>query len=131
MTMPGLEPSSLLKVMAFMQGPGLRLVAPFIASFFLGGIVLSIALARKGAVSKTSAYMYLIVLGVALVGGAAASRGLIASRIVGLSGLAAVSISQGLLGFELYRGQRPTALAANACGLKSDGIGAEMRGQES
>src|ERR1041384_1045695 len=56
MTMPGLEPSSLLKVMAFMQGPGLRLVAPFILGFFVGGVFLSIALAKSGAVSKASAY---------------------------------------------------------------------------
>lgn len=114
MTMPGLELSSLLKVMAFMQGPGLRLVAPFIISFFVGGICLAIALAKKRAVSKAGAYLYLVAVGVAVVGGAAASRGLIASRAVGLSVLAAVSISQALLGLELSREHTRAALAANA-----------------
>jgi len=101
MTKPGLEPGSLLQVMAFMQGPGLRLVAPFIVSFFLGGAFLSIALAKKGAVSKASGWIYLAALGVAAAGAAAASSGIISSRAVGLSVLAAVSISQAALGLEL------------------------------
>jgi|SRR5215467_1821297 len=101
MTRPGLEPASLLQVMAFMQGPGLRLVAPFIASFFLGGVVLSIALAKKGDVSKASGWIYLAALGVAAAGAAAASDGIISSRAVGLSVLAAVSMAQAALGLEL------------------------------
>ena len=113
MTMPGLEPSSLLKVMAFMQGPGLRLVAPFILGFFVGGVFLSIALAKSGAVSKASAYMYLLMLGIAVLGGAAASAGILPSRIVGLSVLGAVSISQALIGCELSRSHRQAAFAVN------------------
>lgn len=103
MTQPGLERGSLLEVMAFMQGPGLRLVAPFIASFFLGGPLLSFALSKEGMVSKTSLYIYLISLGIALVGGSAASRGAISSRAIGLTVLGAVSIAQAYLGFELCR----------------------------
>ena len=113
MTMPGLELGSLLKVMAFMQGPGLRVVAPFILGFFVGGVFLSIALAKSGAVSKASAYMYLIALGIALAGGAAASAGILPSRVVGLSVLGAVSVSQALIGFELFRVHRTAALAVN------------------
>jgi hypothetical protein len=63
MTMPGLESSSLLQVMAFMQGPGLRLVAPFIVSFFLGSFLLSVTLAKKRTVSKASVYLYLAGIG--------------------------------------------------------------------
>ena len=113
MTMPGLEPSSLLKVMAFLQGPGLRLVAPFILGFFVGGVFLSIALAKSGAVSKASAYLYPMALGIAVVGGAAASAGILPSRVVGLSVLGAVSISQVLIGFELSRSRRHAAFAVN------------------
>ena len=114
MTMPGLELSSLLKVvMAFMQGPGLRLVAPFILGFFVGGVFLSIALAKSGAVSKASARMYLVALGIAVLGGAAASTGLLPSRVVGLSVLGAVSVSQALIGFEWSRDHRQTAFAVN------------------
>ena len=101
MTAPGLERAALLQVMAFMQGPGLRLVAPFIISFFLGGVVLSIALTRKHAVSRSSAYTYLIALGLALAGAAAASPGFVSSRAVGLSVLAAVTVAQAILGAEL------------------------------
>ena len=46
MTGPNLEGDALVRVMAFMQGPGLRLLAPMIACYFVGGAWLSIALAR-------------------------------------------------------------------------------------
>lgn len=103
MTMPGLERSSLLQVMTFMQGPGLRLVAPFIVSFFLGGVLLSVALTKKHIVSRASVHLYLMSLGVALAGAAAASGGVISSRVVGLSVLGAVSMAQASVGFELRR----------------------------
>lgn len=103
MTMPGVEPRSLLQVMTFMQGPGLRLVAPFIASFFLGGILLSTALAKKRTVSKASMYLHLGSLVIAVIGAVAASGGVISSRAVGLSVLGAVSMAQASVGFELRR----------------------------
>jgi len=52
MTAPNLERAPLLQVMAFMQGPGLRLVAPFIISFFAGSVCLSVALMKDRVVSK-------------------------------------------------------------------------------
>jgi len=113
MTMPGLEPGSLLKVMTFLQGPGLRLVAPFILGFFIGGVFLSVSLAKSGAISKASAYMYLLMVGIAVLGGAAASAGILPSRIVGLSVLGAVSISQMLIGFELSRNHKQATFAMN------------------
>ena len=103
MTAPGLERAALLQVMAFMQGPGLRLVAPFIISFFAGSVVLSIALTRKHAVSKSSGYTFLIALGIALAGAPAASAGIVSPRAVGLSILAAVTMAQAILGAELGR----------------------------
>jgi hypothetical protein len=104
MTKPGLERGSSLQVMAYMQGPGLRLVAPFILSFFVGGTLLSLALSKRRIVSKMSVCLYPIALGIALVGGAAAYRGIISSRAVGLSVLAAVCMAQAWLGMELGRG---------------------------
>jgi hypothetical protein len=112
MTMPGLERASLLQVMAFMQGPGLRLVAPFIASFFVGSIWLSVTLSSRRTVSKASMYVYLIALGIALAGAAAVSGGLISSRSVGLLVLGAISMAQTTLGLELFRTPEHTALAA-------------------
>jgi hypothetical protein len=113
MTMPGLEPSSLLKVMAFMQAPGLRLVAPFILGFFVGSVFLSVALTKSGVISKASAYMYPLMLGIAVLGGAAASARILPFKIVGLLVLGAVSFSQALIGFELSRSRRQAAIAVN------------------
>jgi len=99
MTMPGLEPSSLLQVMAFMQGPGLRLVAPFIASFFVGGVLLLVALRKQTLISKSGEYLYLTALGIAIA--AAASGSIVSKRTIGLLVLAAISMAQASLGLEL------------------------------
>jgi hypothetical protein len=57
--------------------------------------------------------MYPLALGIAVLGGAAASAGILPSRIVGLSVLAAVSVSQACIGFELYGNHRQAAFAVN------------------
>jgi len=103
MTMPGLDRSALLPVMAFMQGPGLLLIAPFIISFFAGSVLLSIALAKVRVVSRASLYMHTISFGLAIVGGFAASHGLVSSRAVGLTVLGLISLAQASLGIELRR----------------------------
>jgi len=84
MTMPGLERTESLKVMAFMQGPGLLLIAPLIVSFFAGSVLLSIALTKSGTASTAAVYMHLAALGLAVLGGIGASRGIVSSRAVGL-----------------------------------------------
>jgi len=112
MTAPNLERAALLQVMAFMQGPGLRLVAPFIISFFAGSVCLSVALMKDRVVSKMSAYTYLLALGIAFVGKWAASGGIVSSRSVGLTVLAAISLAQLILGFEWNRGRERIAVAA-------------------
>jgi hypothetical protein len=89
MTAPGLERAPLLQVMTYMQGPGLRLVAPFIISFFVGGVCLSIALMKERMISKASVYIDLVAMGIALAGGWSASSGFVSSRAVGLTVLAA------------------------------------------
>jgi hypothetical protein len=112
MTMPGLETGSLLRVMAFMQGPGLRLVGPFIGSFFVGGPLLSVTFAKKRTVSNTSIRIYLVALGIAIVGGVAASTGSLSARAVGLAVLGAISIAQACLGVELFRAHEGASFAA-------------------
>jgi len=101
MTMPGLDRPALLRVMAFMQGPGLRLVAPFIISFFVGSILLSVELMQVGTVSKASAYGYVLAFGIAIFGYTAASRGITSSRLVGLAFLGLISSAQVCIGIEL------------------------------
>lgn len=109
MTAPDLEPASLLRVMAFMQGPGLLLLAPLIASFFSGGAWLSVALAKAGWVSRRNAHLHGVALGVAAAGGALASAGLLPPRVVGLAALGIVSAAQAWVGAALWnRGARNT-----------------------
>jgi hypothetical protein len=50
--------ATLTRVMAFMQGPGLLIVAPLIVCFFAGGAVLSIALARAGVVPAWNPWLH-------------------------------------------------------------------------
>src|SRR5262249_21331337 len=99
MTAPGLEPSSLLRVMAFMQGPALGIVAPFIVSFFLVGIFLWIGITKKGTIAKASEYLHMPALGIVVA--AAASGGIVSNRAVGLLVLGAISMAQAAIGFEL------------------------------
>jgi hypothetical protein len=101
MTEPGLERGSLVPVMAFMQGPGLLLLAPLIACFFIGGAWLSSALARAGVVASGNARLYLGALGIVMVGGLLASRGWVPARVVGLTALGVISGLQIGLGIAL------------------------------
>lgn len=103
MTAPGLESESLLHVMAFMQGPGLVLLAPLIVSFFVGGACLSAALARLGKVSSGNVHAHVAAVGFALLGGAGVSAGIVSSRAVGLMTLGAVAVAQAWIGVELCR----------------------------
>ena len=66
MTAPGLDRASLVPVMAFMQGLGLAIVAPFIVSFFVGGAILSRALAAAGVVSPWNPRLHWVALGVGI-----------------------------------------------------------------
>lgn len=94
MTMPDLDQATLVSVMAFMQGPGLVLLAPLLLSFFLGGPILAAALARAGRVSGWNAGLYGIALLVAIAGAVLASAALVDARFVGLSFLAVISAAQ-------------------------------------
>jgi hypothetical protein len=116
MTEPGLEPGSLDRVMAFMQGPGLLLLAPLIACFFIGGGALSVALARAGVVARGNARLHLLAVGVAVVGGAMASRGLLPPRAVGLTALGIVSVAQAWLGAALLNCLTEKAAAYQVAG---------------
>jgi hypothetical protein len=101
MTAPDVESASLVRVMAFMQGPGLLLLAPLLACFFVGGAWLSVALARARLVSRGSATLHGVAVGLAVAGGAAASRGFVPPRAVGLAVLACVAGAQVWVGLAL------------------------------
>ena len=94
MTAPNLDRTSLVPVMAFMQGPGLVLLAPLVLSFFVGGAMLSHVLAKAGIVSRWDVRLHALAVVVAVVGGALASGGWLPARLVGLATLALVSAAQ-------------------------------------
>jgi len=103
MTAPDLDRTSLVSVMAFMQGPGLFLIAPLILSFFLGGAMLSLGLANAGVVSRWNFRTHGIAVGAAILGGALASSGTVPPRAVGLGFLAIVSGAQAWAGVALWK----------------------------
>ncbi|MFN7944119.1 MAG: hypothetical protein U0Z53_01985 [Blastocatellia bacterium] len=105
MTMPGLEIRTLVRVMAFMQGPGLLLLAPLILCFFLGGAGLSLAFARIRLVSRWNLRLHGIALAVAVIGGPLATREWVASRAVGLITLGLISAAQAWIGIAMWMGR--------------------------
>jgi hypothetical protein len=102
MTAPGVPRAPMIPVMAFMQGPGLFLLAPLVLSFFLGGAVLSFAFGGAGVISRWNARLHVIGLAVAVIGGGLASSGLVPARLVGLTFLAIVSAAQAWVGLALW-----------------------------
>jgi len=103
MTAPGLDAAALAPVMQFMQGPGLRLLAPLLLAFFAGGAWLSVAAARAGIVSRADARLHLGALVMAILGGAAVKLGLGSARDVGLAVLGLVVAAQAGIGAGLLR----------------------------
>jgi hypothetical protein len=98
MTMPGLDAATLVTVMAFMQGPGLWLLAPMILCFFIGGVLLSRSLAAQGIAPAAHVWIHALALIVAIGGGALASAGVLSPRLVGVAALGLVSLAQALAG---------------------------------
>ena len=107
MTAPGLERAPLIQVMAFMQGPGLIVLAPLLASFFAGGALLSLGYVRVGVVSQWNLRLHAMAASVAVIGGGSAAYGPVPSRVVGLTVLGLVSAAHASIGVAL-RARRAT-----------------------
>jgi hypothetical protein len=103
MTAPDTTPSQFVPVMARMQGPDLVLLAPMLASFFAGSVVLAIGFARAGVTSRWNPTLFVVALAVALVGSRLVGAEPGGQRIVGLAVLGLMSFSQAWLGFALWR----------------------------
>jgi hypothetical protein len=110
MTAPGRDPLAQIPVMAFMQGPGLVLLAPMLLAFFAGGACLSVALARIGVVSRWNVRAHPAALAAALSGLALAGLGAPAfvARLFGLAALGLVGAAHAGIGWAL-RGRRAVA----------------------
>jgi len=104
MTAPGLDPAAQVPVMAFMQGPGLALLAPLLVAFFAGGAWLSAALRHAGLVSPWNVRAHAVALAIALSGLALAGAGAppLAARVFGLAALGLVAAAQAAAGLALY-----------------------------
>ena len=110
MTAPGLDREAQVPVMAFMQGPGLRLLTPLLLAFFAGGAWLSVAFARAGLVARWNVRAHPLALGVAVIGVALAGVGaVLPARLAGLTALGLVSAAHVGVGLALYRlpGRQP------------------------
>jgi hypothetical protein len=136
MTTPGVDPDPMIPVMAFMQGPGLILLAPMILSFFAGGWVLAGALGRIGVMSRWNGHAYAIAIAAAVTGGALATADFVSSRLVGLTFLAIVSAAQAWTGLAVQRhaliARRGTVTGASpdldeTIGLPSGEVGRALR----
>jgi hypothetical protein len=68
MTAPGIDQSTQVEAMQFMQGPGLMIIVPLIACFFVGGGWLSVSFARAGVVTKWNPRLHLLAVTVGAVG---------------------------------------------------------------
>jgi hypothetical protein len=103
MTKPGLDAAALAPVMRFMQGPGLRLLAPLLLAFFAGGAWLSAAAARDGLVSQANPRLHLAAVATAILGAVLAKLDWVSARIIGLAVLGIVAAAQVGVGVGLLR----------------------------
>lgn len=94
MVAPGVERAAMVPVMERMQGPNLVLLAPLLASFFLGSLVLALGASRARLVSRWNPGLFMLAVPAAALGG-------------GLALLACVSASQAWLGAALARRREP------------------------
>lgn len=97
------DADTLVGVMAFMQGPGLLLLAPLLVCFFAGGIGLSLVLRRAALVPRANPHLYTAALATAVVGGTLAAAGLVPARAVGLAALGLVAAAQAWAGLAVTR----------------------------
>jgi hypothetical protein len=103
MTVDGLDRPTLVTVMAFMQGPGLVVLAPMLLCFFVGGVLISKGMCAIGAVSRWNMWLHALALAVAIGGGALTSSGAISSHSVGIAALGLVSLAQAWSGLAWRR----------------------------
>lgn len=93
MTAPGMQQDALVPLMDAMQGPGLRVLAPMLLAFFIGGATLAVGAARAGLVPRLNPWLHALAVGVAFSAPLWAKGNPTAARIAGLTVLALVSLS--------------------------------------
>jgi hypothetical protein len=104
MTAPGADRAAMIPVMDRMQGPDLLLIAPLIAAFFVGSVVLAIGFSRARWVPSGHLFLYAIAVLAVIVAGVTRGSDMVGPRVSGLVVLGLVSLSQAWLGLALARG---------------------------
>jgi hypothetical protein len=102
MTGPDAPSAPLIPIMTRLQGPDLVLIAPMLVSFFLGSIVLALAMALAGEIAVWNPALFVLALVVAFAGSRLFGADPNTQRIIGLAVLALISLSQAWLGYELW-----------------------------
>lgn len=89
--------------MQFMQGPALVIIAPLIACFFVGGVWLSGAFARAGAVSRWNPALHVCAVAVGALGALLAHHTALDGRVVGIATLGLFTAALAWLGAVVWR----------------------------
>jgi hypothetical protein len=103
MTERGADPTALLPVMTRMQGPELTLLAPLLLCFLVGSLLLAIAFARQGWISAANPWLFGAAILVGLIGSRLTVANPSAQRVIGLTALALISLSQAWIGLAIAR----------------------------
>lgn len=85
MTAPGTDHAALLPVMEAMQGPGLVVITPMIAAFFVGTFVLAVGWSYAGIARTRPTRCVALAITVAALASAAGSGPLAPGRLIGLA----------------------------------------------
>lgn len=98
MTAPGTDLPAMVPVMQRLQGPDLGLLAPFIAAFLAGHVLVALAWRHHDRLARAAWWLLASLPAVAVLGALARRADLVPGRIVGLAVLGVLSGSLALIG---------------------------------
>lgn len=98
---PGVDRAAMTLVLQRLQSFDLLFLLPMIAAFLAGCIALAIGMAREKIVSRWNPMLYVLALGVAVIGGPLASTIGLTGRTIGLTVLGLLSVSVAFMGVAL------------------------------
>ncbi len=115
MTAPGVQLDAMVPVMQRLQGPDLGLLAPFIAAFLAGHVLLALAWRNRDRLARGAWWLIASVPAVAVLGALARRTDLVPGRMVGLAVLGVLSGSLALVALAVARsGAAPRGAPAAA-----------------
>jgi hypothetical protein len=103
MTAPGTDLPAMVPVMQRLQGPDLGLLAPFIAAFLAGHLLVALAWRDHDRLARGAWWLIASLPAIAVLGALARRADLVSGRVVGLAVLAVVSGSLALVAIAVAR----------------------------